>query len=408
MWRNGLIVGPTGPRANVANAIHALRYCPLWAGVLAFDEHAMRTVALKAPPWDSVAHDHPPRTWTPRDDVLATKWFQHANIGVALNIAQQAIETVAQDATFHPIRDYLGSLEWDRKPRVDRFAGRYLGAVDTLFARSVGRAFLVSAVARVYRPGAKADHMLILEGPQGRGKSSALAALAQPWHSDELADLGSKDAAMQARAAWLIEIAELESMNRADVSKIKAFLSRTTDRFRPPYGSRIIEVPRQCVFAGSTNSDTYLRDETGGRRFWPIKVGRIDLNAIRRDRDQIWAEAVALFKAGERWWLEGSAATLASHEQMARLIDDPWDALIDDFVHTRQNVSIPEILQSALKLDEARWDQTNRNRVARCLLSRGWERYQFRAESGKREWRYKRGALQSDLDLHSQSPVEDR
>ena len=130
-------------------------------------------------------------------------------------------------------------------------------------------------------------------------KSTAIKALFDPWFTDELADLGSKDAAMQTRGVWGIEVSELDSMARTDVSRIKAFITRTTDRFRPPYGSRLMESPRSCVFWGTTNSDAYLKDETGGRRFWPVKSGKINIDLIREIRDQLWAEAVVLYEAGD-------------------------------------------------------------------------------------------------------------
>jgi predicted P-loop ATPase len=132
---------------------------------------------------------------------------------------------------------------------------------------------MISTVARIFEPGVKADCCLILEGEQGSGKSSALRTLAAPWFTDEIAELGSKDAALQSHGVWIIELAELDSMSRADVGRIKAFMSRSVDRFRPPYGKRLIESPRQCVFAGSVNHSDYLRDETGARRFWPVECG---------------------------------------------------------------------------------------------------------------------------------------
>jgi putative DNA primase/helicase len=180
-----------------------------------------------------------------------------------------------------------------------------LGVANTDYSRAVGSRWLISPVARIFRPGAKADCCLILEGPQGIRKSTALRTLAGEYFTDELADLGSKDAAMQTRGVWMIELSELDSLSHSEVARIKAFMSRTTDRFRPPYGMRLVESPRQCVFAGTVNHSTYLRDETGGRRFWPVTCGQIDIEALGRDRNQLWAEAKAGFDAGGRGVVAG-------------------------------------------------------------------------------------------------------
>ena len=218
----------------------------------------------------------------------------------------------------------------------------YLGRRDTPLNRAIGSRWMISAVARIMQPGAKVDHMLILEGPQGTKKSSALKMLAgADWFTDELAEIGSKDAAQQMRGIWIIEIAELDAISRAEVSRIKAFLSRTTDRYRPPYERYVVEVPRQCVFAGSVNPDTYLRDETGNRRFWPVRCGNINLDALSRDRDQLWAEAVARYRDGTIWWLnEAELIADAKIEQDQRYQADAWDARIDRWlVYERQRVN---------------------------------------------------------------------
>ncbi len=279
---------------------------------------------------------------------------------------------------------------------------------------------MISAVARIMRPGIKADHMLILEGPQGAKKSSALKALAgEEWFTDELAEIGSKDAAQQMRGTWIIEIAELDAISRAEVSRIKAFLTRTIDRYRPPYERYVIAVPRQCVFAGSVNPDTYLRDETGNRRFWPIRCGVIDLDALQSQRDQLWAEAVARYREGAVWWLnEPELIALAKGEQEQRYQGDAWDTRIDRWLafdrkrvnrgygnyddwHDEEterasalaDTSVGEILESALGIEAARWTRADQLRVTAYLKAHDWQRYQARIGSGRefaREWRYRR------------------
>ena len=145
------------------------------------------------------------------------------------------------------------------------------------------------------------------------------------WFSDELADLGTKDAAQDLRGKWIVELGELSALNRGAVERVKAFMSRRVDHYRPSYGTRSQDFPRQCVFIGSTNADAYLGDETGGRRFWPVKVGAIDLDALKRDRDQLWAEAVAAYRADEKWWLDKETEKAAAVEQGDRRIVDPWE-----------------------------------------------------------------------------------
>jgi predicted P-loop ATPase len=195
---------------------------------------------------------------------------------------------------------------------------------------------------------------------------------------------------MQLSGAWLIEISELDAMSRADAGRIKAFISRTTDRFRPPYGSRVIEQPRSCVFWGTTNSDGYLRDDTGGRRFWPVKIGQIDVEGLRAVREQLWAEAQHAYDNGEEWWFQNlDVQTAAAEQQRARYEGDPWDAIIGKYVASRTFITIPEILTEVVKLPTGQWEQREQIRVSRCLRTLGFERCQRR--SGKeRSWGYRR------------------
>jgi predicted P-loop ATPase len=201
---------------------------------------------------------------------------------------------------------------------------------------------------------------------------------------------------MQTRGVWGLEVSELDAMSRAEVSRIKSFISRTTDRFRPPYGSRVIESPRSCVFWGTTNADGYLKDETGGRRFLPIKIGKVLVEKLERDRDQLWAEAVRLYLESIPWWITNKQVLAdAERHQRDRYVGDPWEDVISSFIDRRNEITIPEILQDALHLEKARWGQVEQNRIARCLRSLGWLRVQVRI-GDKRRWKYRRPVTSGD------------
>jgi predicted P-loop ATPase len=370
----------------LANAIAAFRHAPEWGGVLAFNEFGCGMVVLRPAPWGIV----PKGEWTDHEDRLAAEWLQRQGVLVSVDVAGQAVQTAARDHPFHPVKAYLQGLHWDGVERVDRWLSTYLGADDTEYSRAVGSRWLISAVARIFRPGAKADCCLILEGPQGIRKSTALRTVAGEYFTDELADLGSKDAAMQTRGVWIIELSELDNLSHAEVARIKAFMSRTTDRFRPPYGMHLVESPRQCVFAGTVNHGTYLRDETGGRRFWPIVCGRIDVDTLAGDRDQLWAEAKVRFESGCVWWLDtADLVQMASDQQEARYEGDPWEEVVGPWLESKQSTAISEVLEKCINKPQAQWTQTDKIRAARCLRAQGWVRYRER-QGDRLEWRYRK------------------
>ena len=335
------------PLGNVANALIALRHATRMAGHSPLQRkliyHGRRPCITRAP--------EVPFPWADEHDILTAAWMQHQGIAANKEIAGQAAQAVSREHPFHPIRDYLDSLTWDGISRIDDWVTLYLGAEPSDYVRAVGSRFLIGGVARIYRPACKNDTCPIFEGPQGLLKSTALRTLAgDEFFTDDIADLGSKDSVMQTRGVWLIELAELDSMSRSDVSRVKAFMSRQVDRIRLPYGRRVIEAPRECIFAGTTNRSDYLKDESGARRFWPIRCGVIRIDDLRRDRDQLWAEAKARFEAGCKWWLDSKVLVLAAaEEQQARYEGDAWDGLIETWIHGRESVTVSDVLELCLE-----------------------------------------------------------
>ncbi len=377
-WRSLLLRTEKGsPKALLANAAIALRDAPEWAALLSYDAFRQHSLLRGKAPWSNSTDD---RVWTDIDDVRAAMWLQHQGIAVSPDTTSHAVESVAREMTFHPVIDYLKRCVWDGEHRLDDWATTYLGVRPNAYVSAVASRFLISAVARVAQPGCKADCALILEGKQGTLKSTALRTMFHPWFTDELAELGTKDASIQLSGAWGIEIAELDSIKRGDVSRIKAFLSRTTDRYRPPYGRRTVDQPRQCVFAGTVNDNDYLRDDTGGRRFWPIECGRIEIDALIADRDQLWAEAWTMYQLDNPWHLDTALLNdVATVEQEIRRLEDPWQTEITKFVEGQASV-IPSEFLSHIGRPLKDQTQLDQNRVVACLKVIGWRKQSLRVD----------------------------
>ena len=390
-WRSMLQLTDDGKaRANLLNACLALRAAPEWRGVFRLDTFASRVMLSAAPPW----HTGP---FTPRevDDVVGLRvaaWLQDAGLQVSLAVAQGAIAETADRNQYHPVRDYLDGLAWDGVPRIDTWLIDYFGAEDTPLHRAVAAKFLLSMVARVRRPGCKVDTVLILEGAQGRMKSSAFAALAGAWFIDHMPDLHDKAALEQLQGKWLVEFAELDKLHKAEAARVKAFISTATDRFRPAYGHYARDFPRQCVFVGTVNPGAvgYLQDETGNRRFWPVACPRrADVMALRAARDQVWAEASARHAAGESWWIDTLDMDDMQAEAAAeRMADDVWTDRIADYLADKPSVATADVLAHALAKPTERWTHGDMIRVGRVMTALGWRVRQVRFGCGRRERRY--------------------
>jgi predicted P-loop ATPase len=316
--------------------------------------------------------------------------LQHLGLKrISKDTVHQAVDMRAHARSFHPVRDYLDGLTWDQKPRLSNFLPTYFGAAANDYTKKIGAMFIVSMVARIFDPGSKVDHMLVLEGPQGTLKSTACSILGGEWFSDNLPEVGSgRDVAQHLNGKWLIEVAEMHSMNRAEAAQLKAFITRTTERYRPSYGRKEVIEPRQCVFIGTTNRDAYLRDESGGRRFWPVKVGNIDTDALVRDRDQIFAEAVVLYRDKMTWWPDKDfEREHIMPEQAARYEADAWEENIATYLEIKSKVTVGEVARSALGIETPRIGTADQRRIAAALERLGWRRE--RAD-GKTDWQGKR------------------
>jgi putative DNA primase/helicase len=377
---------PAEVKNTLAGIVDALSTLPEWAGVLATNQLDQRIVFLSEPPFG--AGDLAGQAVRDRDVDRIRLWFEDAT-GTALTKGHvvDAVRIVADRHAFHPVRQYLEGLSWDGVPRIDGWLERFAAVVPESDAharlvRSVARKWLVSCVARAMTPGCKVDTMLILEGRQGIGKSTALSVLAgQGLHCDSAIDFATKDACQLLQGVWIFELAELDAILRRDPSTIKAFLSRSYDRFRVPYGRAPESVPRSVVFCGTVNHGGYLRDSTGNRRFWVVRCeGPLDTEGLRATRDALWAEAVEAFRRGENWHLdaEREAGMRAEHE--ARLEEDPWEEVLAAWTAARTDLtgalpfSMSELLDSALGLPAHSRNPRVTSRVNGLLARLGYEK----------------------------------
>ena len=305
------------------------------------------------------------------------------------------VSDACQRGKFHPVRDYLDALSWDGKPRLDDWLVTYFGAEDKPYVKAVGAIVLIAAVRRVRQPGAKFDEMMVWEGPQGQHKSSALAVLAvhHDWFSDSI-PLNAKDKELIEGHAgkWICEIADLQGRGKAEVERVKAALSRQVDRARLAYARLPVEVPRQCIFVGTTNGQKYLTDQTGNRRFWPIRIAHVDIEGLRRDRDQLWAEASAREAKGESIRLAPEHWPAAVEEQSKRLHDNPFLDALAAATRGRDGILFVHDAYEFLGISPKQRTQADAERVGEAMKELGFSETRRRRErDGKPERAWMRG-----------------
>jgi putative DNA primase/helicase len=402
---------------DLGNAILYLLNHPAWKGSIAYDEFGDRTYwAKQAPKLDDAALPAPRKgdEISDRDAMYLHHWFAtEICVKFPLEGLLKAVEYVAHQNKTCPPREYLRGLKWDGVPRLASMFERYFGTKPTEYAANVGRWWMISAVARMLEPGCKADCILILQGPQGAKKSTALHVLGGDWYSNSLPDVTSKDAAIALGGSWILEIPELEAMNRSATTAFKDFSARTFDKDRPPYGRFQITRERMCVFAGTTNEDKILNDPTGARRFWPVNVaetGPISIERLRADREQLWAEAVHEYERGELWHPTGDIVKQVVAEQDERFADDAWSITIakwcDHWERTGgADFTLQDVMVSALGIEPAKIDAHATTRVGKIL-----RRMNYRA-TGRRligERRFSVYVAQRpELRLTNREPGED-
>ncbi len=377
------------PTATLGNAVIILSRDHAWQGVLSWDPWAGRVRAMKPPPRHALdgggADPEEKSFWTDTLTDRAVCWVERMHdIAFSRDTMARAIELAAGRNEHHPIREYLDSLVWDKKKRLDTWLVKHARATDSPYVRAIGSMWMISCVARIYEPGCQVDYVLIVEGKQRGGKSSLFRALCrdEEWFLSTTVELGTKDAYQVIRAKWIVELAELDCLSRGDFTRTKAFITSRVDTYRKSYGREVIDVHRGCIFGGTVNDTEYLKDDSGGGRWWPFwcpatQADRLNTDALVAARDQLWAEAVHRYKKGEKWHPEDPTLIAAMQvEQEARRQADPWEETIGQLLRSkramRDGVSVSQVL-AGIGIDAARATRAESMRAARSLGLLGWE-----------------------------------
>lgn len=337
-WLEKLDVKKNGDILPTAkNVMLILQNDPHLAGKIAYNEFSYRPVVRGDMPWRKKAEGE---YWSDRDDASLRNYLETIYGITGQGKINDALMEIQGKNKFHPVRNYLRGLEWDGIPRLDSLLVDYLGAEDTEYVRAVTRKMFVAAVGRVLVPGIKFDNVLVMVGPQGIGKSYIIKLLGQGWHSDSISTVQGKEAYEQLQGAWLIELAELSATRKAEAEAVKHFISKQEDSYRVAYGRQVSTFPRQCVFFGTTNDRTFLKDKTGNRRFWPVVVNicerKKDLfkDMVQHEIDQLWAEAVEAWNGKESLFLDAPLEAQAQLIQEAHTEESEKLGLIQEYLDT--------------------------------------------------------------------------
>ncbi|RFB73835.1 MULTISPECIES: VapE domain-containing protein [unclassified Herbaspirillum] len=391
-----------GVKACRENVFLALKHDAKLQGIVARDSFAELQMKKRSPPWQSDSGE-----WNEGDDFHLGMYLarRYGLVMASVGEIEKAVAQIAREHAFNPVADYMNACadKWDGTPRVETAFVTYWGVEDSEYVRLISTMFLVGLAARSFYPGVKHDCAPVFEGGQGRGKSTALSVLAGDWYADTPFRMGEKDGYLSIQGVLLYEIAELEQFNRSEVTAVKAFMSSRNDRYREPYGRRVKNVPRRTLFAATTNENQYFKDPTGNRRFWPVNVGRIDIDKLTADRDQLFGEAVHLMRAKTKWYpTQEQQIRLINVHQEDREIPDPWIGRLYDYcegidgdgrilaANKLEKVTVRELLTRALHIEIGKLGpaKTETMRISTCMRKLGWRK--DRQASGAREYFYER------------------
>jgi predicted P-loop ATPase len=402
-WESSIKYAKNGdPMPLAGNLQVCLENMPDWRGCVVYDEARDTCIWAKTPP--DIPGMRTPLEGDKLDDyawVYVGHWFAlRRGVTFAKDAVQDVLVSAAKSRPINSLQSHIEAMEWDGCMRIDRWLSAYCSAEDNPYTRFVGQSWLISAIARAFRPGCQADHTLILEGQQGTGKTSVFRVIGGDWYmSFSARNLDDKDAKMSIHSAWIAEIGELAALQHGEMAKIKDFLTQLTDKYRPPYGRHFIERSRRVVFGGSTNEDDYVRDPTGARRFWPVRTGHIDLDALVRDRNLLLAEAHYAYRNGVQWWPDRNARELLgmlSMQQEQRLAPEPWESIIKDRVRLsleRAGSEAPVFTTDEgltwVGVDPGKRTQADARRVGSIFRRLGYERlHLIEPTSNLRVWRW--------------------
>ena len=387
----------TSASRNTSSVFELLTQDQRWSHVFALDELKNRCMVIAKPPFQTGDPQYfKPRPLADTDYTRVRMWIERNWGNVIKEVVVDAVNAACEEQIISPVRHYLEGLpstDYD----IEHFFEDYFGVIPENdlhrdFIRSASKLFLKQAVARAVKPGCKADIVVVLEGKQGIGKSTGLRALfGADWFKDSLPPMATKDAAAYVVGAWCIELAEMAFQSKSAIEHQKAFISRQDEKYRPAYTRTEVVYPRRCVFVATTNRDDWAIDETGNRRFLPIKTTNIDVAGLKRDRDAIWAAAYASYLQDPMWWMTDEMAAYSAEQSKSRHEADIWVELINEKMPHLEETSVREAFEvcfaqahpDTASLDPHKIDQKDQRRMSKCLQLAGWEK-SGRFTSGER------------------------